>query len=333
MDTTPLRIEIVRSHSKALSSMSFESALLIAETLGHRYPDVTITHIDSESDLIALVDRSPDLVFLGMRYVRDDSELQAKIWISDALEKNGIRHTGSGKFSHRLEKNKHLAKQRIIESGLQTSPFQIIPREYEEVITEGKLDFPLFVKPSNKGGGQGIDEFSVVRTVEQLRTKVASIHNDHNADALVEEFLIGREFSIAVIADQDTQNLTAMPIELVAAKDANGEQMLSKNVKSSNTETVLAVTDPAERTKLQNFSINIFRALGARDYGRIDVRFDKFGVPQFLEANLLPSLIEGYGSFPKAYEMNVGHSYRTMLEHIVQLALNREPKAALSYEN
>ncbi|HEY8886678.1 MAG TPA: hypothetical protein VIM31_04245 [Candidatus Microsaccharimonas sp.] len=329
MPKLPLRIEVIRSNIKALSSMSLESADAIAETLLKHYSDVTVTNVDTELDLIALIARKPDLAFLGMNFVRTNDELNAKIWVSDMLEKNGIRHTGSGKFSHRLGLNKHLAKQRMIESGLQTSPFQIIRRENEEVINEGKLTFPLFVKPSNKGGGQGIDEFSVVRTVEELRTKVASIHERHHADALVEEFLVGREFSIAVIANHHSQKLTAMPIELVASIDSNGERMLSKIVKSSNAESVIAVTDQIERSRLQAFAINVFHALGARDYGRIDVRFDKFGVPHFLEANLIPSLIDGYGSFPKAYEMNLGLDYETMVMQIVRLALDRSESAIL----
>jgi D-alanine-D-alanine ligase len=272
MPTLPLRIEVVRSNTKGLGAMSLASATAIAETLQRHYSDVVVTDVSTESDLRALVARNPDLVFLGMYFVPSDSERHPKIWLSDILEKNGVGYTGSGKFSHRLGLNKHLAKQRIIEMGLKTSPFQIIRLENPDTVDRGSLSFPLFVKPSNKGGGQGIDEFSVVRTAEELRSKVASIHERQNTDALIEEFLVGREFSIAIIGNQDTNNLTAMPIELVAAKDSNGERMLSKIVKSANTEGVLEVTDTDERLVLKSFAINVFNALGARDYGRIDVR-------------------------------------------------------------
>lgn len=332
MPKQQLRIEVIRSNMKGLSAMSIESASMIVETLRRHYTDVVITNIDTESELSALVARKPDLAFLGMYYVHSDSKLHPKIWLSDVLEKNGIHYTGSSKFSHRLGLNKHLAKQRIIESGLQTSPFQIIRIKNEEIINEGALSFPLFVKPTNKGGGQGIDEFSVVRTVKELRAKVASVHNMHNTDALVEEYLVGREFSIAIIGNHRSGMLTAMPIELVATEDNNGDRMLSRTVKSSNCEGVLEVTDAGERSRLKVFAINAFRALGAQDYGRIDVRFDKFGVPHFLEANLIPSLIDGYGSFPRAYALNLGLNYETMLMQIVNLAVNREPKKILLFE-
>lgn len=326
MQKSPQRIEIVRTNIKALSSMSIKSAEAIAKTLQMYFDTVTIATIDTPKDLDALLARKPDLAFLGMHYVIDTAKFDAKIWLSDVLEQHGIAHTGSSKFAHRLGINKHLAKQRMIESGIQTSAYQIIAFGNNEVITEGTLTFPLFVKPTNKGGGQGIDEFSVVRTTEELRSKVQSIHENHHTDVLVEEYLGGREFSVAIIEDRKTHGLVAMPLELVARQNKNGERILGSALKSTNTTTILAVSDPVEHEKITSFAINAFTALGAHDYGRIDIRCDEFGVPHFLEANLIPSLIEGYGSFPKAYDLNIGLSYETMLLHVVGLALDKLPQ-------
>jgi len=324
MSKIPLRIEVVRSNITAYSSMGLKSATAIAHSLRRQYEQVIVTNVDNEYDLAMLIARQPDLVFLGMVFVRSENEPHAKIWVSEMLEKNSITHTGSNTSAHPLGLNKHLAKQRIIESGLQTSPFQIIARNSEVIINNEALIYPLFVKPTNKGGGQGIDEFSVVRTIEQLRTKVASIHTAQTTDALVERFLTGREFSIAIIGNPDSRELTAMPIELVVVKDINGERILSKVMKSQNVTDVRKIVDAAELMRIQTFAINIFQVLGARDYGRIDIRMDEFGTPHFLEVNLIPSLIENYGSFPKAYELNLGRSYETMLMQIVQLALARK---------
>ena len=329
MPKITLHIEVVRSTNKSLSSMSELSARAIVEVLRRHYSDVTMTNVDTLSDLHALIARAPGAVFLGMNYVYDDTGLGAKIWVSDMLEKHAIRHTGSGKLSHRLGLNKHLAKQRMIERGLQTAAFQIVRRGDEQIMNIGSLAFPLFVKPSNKGGGQGIDEFSVVHTIEELQSKITSIHDVEEADALIETYLQGREFSVAVIGSTKTNTLTAMPIELSATKDSNGDRMLSNLVKKADTETVTAVTDLIEHAKLTAFAIDVFHALGARDYGRIDVRFDSTGAPHFLEANLIPSLINGYGSFPKAYEMNLGRTYEDMVLQILHLALDHEPKKAL----
>jgi len=326
-----LRVEVVRSKVRAYSSMSEVSARAIVTTLQQYYTDVVLTNIDTQADLEALVERQPDLVFLGIHYVKDDTELATKIWASDVLEAHGIRHTGSQMLSHRLGVNKHLAKERMVENNLKTAAFQIVRRGDEKITDEGALHFPLFVKPSNKGGGQGIDEFSIVHTVKELQEKIASIHYDHESDALIETYLRGREFSVAVIDDSTTHQLTAMPIELIASKDSNGDRMLSRAVKTADEETtVLGVTDAAVHLKLTTFAIDAFRALGARDYGRIDVRFDDEGTPHFLEVNLIPSLIDNYGSFPRAYALNLGLGYEAMILHIVRLALAHETQATIA---
>jgi D-alanine-D-alanine ligase len=99
---------------------------------------------------------------------------------------------------------------------------------------------------------------------------------------------------------------------------------LSGQVKSENVEQVLEVTDLKVRSKVITLALAVFEALDARDYGRIDIRLDATGTPHFLEANLIPSLISGYGSFPKACLLNVGLDYEPMIMTIVNLALARQ---------
>ncbi len=94
--------------------------------------------------------------------------------------------------------------------------------------------------------------------------------------------------------------------------------------KLQNTEVVKEVSGYL-RDQICVLALDIFHTLGASDYGRIDIRLDEFGTPHFLEANLLPSLIAGYGSFPKACLLNNNLDYDSMLLNIVNLALNRMP--------
>ena len=325
MTKLPLRIEVVRSNSKTLSSMSEASAKAIVSTLQRHYTDVVLINVDNAIDINALIARAPDLVFAGIHFVENEAPLAGKVWLSDILDIHNIRYTGSIKGAHRLGLNKHLAKERIAESGLKTSPFSIVRREGESIMNKKDYSYPLFVKPSNKGGGQGIDEHSIVHNFEELESKTSMIHKVQKTDALIEQYLPGREFSVAVITDQKSGHLVAMPIELVATKDTNGDRMLSHRVKVSNAEDVVEVTNLIDRSKLTDFAIAIFEALGARDYGRIDIRYDQEETPHFLEANLIPSLIDGYGSFPKAYALNLGLTYDDMLLQIVSLAMQRTP--------
>lgn len=321
------RIEIVSSTKPGLSSMSQKSRDGVQAVLAEYYSHVRVTIVNDLKDLEALIVRQPDLVFLGMKFLPVHPELgwndPDKIWLADYLEQHDIIYTGSSQAAHELELNKPLAKQRALDAGLQTSPFYVALQNQSQVPQAQSLIFPLFIKPTNRGGGLGVDGYSVAHNYNEVQSKVLSITVNLQSDSLVEEYLPGREFSVAILSNEHKTGFSVMPIELIAPPDTNGDRFLSAEVKSSDSESFLAVEDSDLRTKVCALALNIFRALEARDYGRIDIRLDKFGTPQFLEANLLPSLINGYGNFPKACLLNIGMDYESMILTIVQLALKR----------
>ena len=321
-------IEIVRSTIAGLSSMSQVSCDAILAVLAKHYTKVGVTVVNNLSDLNALVDSGPDLVFIGMEFIPSDSDLgvddPVKIWITQYLDEHNISYTGSNHLAHELGRNKSLAKQRVVEAGLQTPLFSIIKQNESPIDVNSTLEFPLFVKPTNRGGGAGIDSDSVVYDFQQLLTKTRSITANLGSDSLVEEYLPGREFSVAILKDEHSDEYLVMPIELIAPLDARGARLLSGEVKSLNTEQAIKVTDKIIKAEVSELAISVFHALGARDYGRIDIRLDKYGTPHFLEANLIPSLISGYGSFPKACVLNIDLNYESMIMKITNLGLNRK---------
>lgn len=319
-------IEIVRSSSKGLSSMSQVSCDAIFDVLSMYFTNVGVTVVNNLSDLRTLTSKQPDLVFLGMEFVPTNPKLGTedpnKVWLSDYLDNQGIAYTGSNQVAHELERNKAMAKQRVLMADLKTPEYCIIERNRTFSNDDLTIGFPLFVKPANRGGGLGIDSDSVVHTFEQLQSKVHSIHTSLSSDALVEEYLNGREFSVAILKEVSTDEYSVMPIELIAPPDKNGRRMLGSKVKSLNVEQVLAVFDGDVKYRVMSLAMNVFIALGARDYGRIDIRLDADDKPYFLEANLIPSLISGYGSFPKACELNLGMDYDSMIIRITNLGLS-----------
>ncbi len=319
-------IEIVRSGKPRLSSMSQRSCNAIFNTLSKHYSRVGVTTVNNLTDLEALAVRQPDLVFLGMRFVPANSTSgsldHGRVSVATYLEDRGIACTGSGQAAHELEHDKSLAKQRALDAGLNTSPFYVIKQSQLQTLDNQPLRFPLFVKPTDRGGGSGIDSASLVRNFQDLKSKIQSIDTEFNSDSLVEEYLPGREFSVAILKNDEGLDYSIMSLELIAPL-IKGARLLSEDVKSSDAEQSIKVTDEIIKLKIDALAIDAFHALGARDYGRIDIRLDKFGAPNFLEANLIPSLISGYGSFPKACVMNLGLDYESMLLCIVRLGLKR----------
>jgi D-alanine-D-alanine ligase len=323
-------IQIVRSDIAGLSSLSRVSATAIQEVLARHYSQVQISHINSHAQLAALKDLSPDLVFLGMKFLPQSVYLGKtdlnKIWIADYLDDHAIRYTGSPGKAAQFDQDKSLAKRCIQRSGLNTSRFFITNPESLPSAAAMPFAYPVFIKPPKMGGGQGVDKHSVAHTYIDFCTKVSSIAEQHGAESLVEEYLTGREFSVAMLVSEQTGEVHAMPIELVSQKNERGDRMLSSEVKTANSETASAVDDSTVRSEVCQLAIEAFVALGGRDYGRIDIRLNSAGKPQFLEANLIPSIIDGYGSFPKACQLNADLGYEDMILQIVRLGFAHDTK-------
>jgi D-alanine-D-alanine ligase len=315
-------IAVVRSSDIWLSSLSQISCDGIVKLLKNFYEKVEVITVNNPLDLEKIVLAKPDLVFMGMKFVPSDHKLGLndpnKIWLSDYLDEHQISYTGSGQIAHELELNKHFAKQRVRDKGINTSNF-FVRDQLGTFATDSLLKFPLFIKPTNRGGGLGIDSDSLVNNYQQLEAKVLSIRLAHGSDSLVEEYLPGREFSVAILKDQTSKGYFTMPLELVAPKDAQGARILSQEIKAADQEDYLVITNQTIKKNVSELAMKVFKALGARDYGRIDIRLDGAGIPQFLEANLLPSLLDGYGNFPKACLLNLNLSYGDMILAITKL--------------
>ncbi len=319
-------IEIVRSTRSWPGSMRPEAAEAIYAALIKEYVSVDITIINDVTDLEALVERKPDLVFAGIKFTPITSEigLPDKIWLAEYLDQHGIAYTGSNQIAYMLDINKPLAKQRVLDVGLNTSPFCVVQKNQQYTSDDLTLAFPVFIKPADRGDGYGIDSNSVAHNFEQVQSKLRSITDSLQSDSLIEEYLPGREFSVAILKDEYSDDFFVMPLELVAPPDKHGVRILGKEVKSLDTERSMKIADEITKSRINRLAIDVFHALGAKDYGRIDIRMDKNGTPHFLEANLLPSLRSSPGNyFPKACLLNMNLSYEAVILRIARLGLAR----------
>ena len=321
--------------------MGKKSCDMIQETLLKYYDRVGITIVDNMDDLERLVSKQPDIVFLGMKKLPGSvTNEDPHVWISAYLSERGINYTGSTQPAIALDYDKNIAKEYVRSLNLSTAKFfTALPGQYtsQQALP---LQFPLFIKPSSEGGGSGIDNDSVVHTFQAFEAKVESIYTRFGTLSLIEEYLTGREFSVALLAGTNGEQLKAMPIELVAAANERGDRILGKDVKKEDSERVMSVAPGEARDRVIQLATDIFLGLGGRDYGRIDIRMDAHGNPFFLEANLVPGLIRATSYFTKACFLNEAMSYESMLRNIVEVGLTRsddlsveESDLLLSLEN
>lgn len=296
-------------------AIDLDEALVLKILSGH-YQSVRITPIRTRNDLVRLAERRPDLVFSGVKYFTFDGE---NLWLSDFLDLHEIAYIASGRSALEKEHDKANAKRIVLRADVASAEFFVAAPEDHNSAASLPLPFPLFVKPVIGGDSRGVDANSVVHDFESFQRKVLEIRDNQMSRSIAETYLSGREYSVGILENIGTGTLRAMPIEIVAAPNRNGDRILDFDVKKQDLETVAPVTDDALRRQLCIAATAAFRALGGRMLGRIDFKMDHENVPHFIEANLMPGLRKGY--FYRSCLLNLGMSYEAMILTIAENGL------------
>lgn len=321
-------IEIVTTPIAGLNLMPETTQNSIFETLNKHYSKVNLSVIEKESDLHKLVQNRPDLVFSGVKYVGFSSnstkrESSEKIWLTDFLDENNILYTGSSRKALELEFDKGKAKELIGNCGIKTAPYFIArPGQFNR--QQIPLEFPLFIKPLFEGDSRGIDSNSLVYDFESYERKVLSLFQDHKTSSLVEKYLSGKEYTVGLLQNFEDDTYQILPAEIIPQQDVNGVRFLGFDDKVNDQEVVLKITDKNINRAVSQLAEESFQALGAKGFGRIDIKIDNQGIPHFLEANLIPGLGRGY--FYRCYNLNTGLTHEDMILEITRKTLKLSEK-------
>jgi D-alanine-D-alanine ligase len=305
----------VNSHQDNVGIIIEEKNVL--RILSKRYKNVSITEINSEEDLEALVKRKPDLVFSGVKYFFFNNR---NIWLNDYLEMFEIPYIASSKTALDNESDKNKAKKIMQKNNISTADFFITNPGKHIKESSIPLEFPLFIKPVTGGDSRGVDKNSLVFNFEDFTAKVLDIKIKQNSPSIVETYLAGKEYSVGIFEDNTDGSLRAMPIEIVVKKNVDGHCILDFDVKKNDEEEVILVTDIEIFNKLSELAKNSFKALGGKSLGRIDIKMNHLGVPHFIEANLMPGLRKGY--FYRSCVLNLDMSYEDMIFSIANTGLS-----------
>lgn len=254
-----------------------------------------------------------------------DRELQ----IPAILEMLQIPYTGSSPLTHAFSLNKAKAKQIFIAEGIPTAPFQIIKNQ--DFVLSDKLKYPLIVKPVAQGSSMGITNKSVVYDIVSLKKQVKKIISAFEEAALVEPFLEGREFSIAMIGNPGEILPIIEPNHRILPKgylpfDSYEVKWYFEEQGHSNYLMCPAKIDANLELKIRKICHQVWEALEVLDWCRIDIKCDKENNPYVLEINspagLIPPEVSTTSYFPLAAR-TAGMNYEQMLLKIIKSALRR----------
>jgi len=240
------------------------------------------------------------------------------------IERMGFKHTGATADFIRLCIDKPHSTERLIQSGVPTPRYQV----FEHAEGEFRLEFPVIIKPSVEDASMGIDLDSVVSSREPLFNKIAYILKEYEQPAMVEEFVPGRELAVAIwgnevleilpIAEEDF-SWVKNPLERLLTYESKWktDSPYYKNIPAR----VPAELDQKDLQIVKKAAEASYRAMGLRDLGRVDIRFNN-QVPYVIDVNELPDLSPDAGFWNSARV--TGITYPHMVERILTYALKRE---------
>ncbi len=280
----------------------------------------------------ALRDFSPHICFnIAEGVIGDAREAQ----VPALLEMLNIPYTGSRLMANAIALDKTMTKHIWRDCGLPTAAFQEFTHPDQPL--QADMQFPLFIKPAREGSSMGISSQSIVQDEAALRRQVDWVIRKYNQPALVEEYLSGREFTVAILGHPDARQASFHP-ELYG--EDGFHRFLVQEIETSGSATPsvyshhlkkLDYDEPGSARfllpapisdemaqELYRLAIRAHQAIGALDFSRVDLRLNRFGQPCLIEINTLPGLVPGFSDLFTISERS-GLSYHDLILEILYL--------------
>jgi len=235
------------------------------------------------------------------------------------LDAYKIPYTFSDPLGQALTLHKGMTKNIIRGMGIPTPDFAVVGSV--EDIAKVNLPYPLFAKPIAEGTGKGITSVSKINSRQELQGVCLNILHSLKQPVLVETYLPGREFTVGILGTgRDARALGALEVILRPAAEKNAYSYENKEHYDKLVQYVLVTDDEARHA--MEISLMAWRGLDLKDAGRIDLRSDAGGVPNFMEVNSLAGLNPVRSDLPILCTQ-LGMSYHELISSIIESALER----------
>lgn len=273
-------------------------------------------------------DLKPDIVFNiaeGLSGVNRESQIPAM------LEMLRIPYTGSDALTLGICLDKARTKEILSYHNIPNAKFMMADKA--EAIPTNNFLYPVIVKPVSEGSSKGIFSSSLVKSHNKLNDEAIRIINQYNQPALIEEFLPGREFTVAIIGnDENAQvlpiieiNYEKFPAGVVPLYSYEAKWILDTKESDFNVFDCPAKIESKLADEISNIALKAYKVLNCKDWSRVDLRLDKNNVPNIIEINPLPGIMPDQNensSFPKAARA-AGMDYNQMIHSVLFAAADR----------
>ncbi len=286
-----------------------DGSLLAAGQEGTAAPSLDAVRALPESAMLEALQqpavRNADVVFIALHgKYGEDGVVQA------ALELMGKTYTGSGVLASALAMDKAMTKRVFEREALPTPHWMLLEAGVPGSAIDTTLlgGYPLVVKPNAEGSTLGL---SIVRHPSELEPAIHKA-GEHDSQVLVEQYIEGRELTVAVIGE------VAYPVVEIEPKSGLYDYT-SKYTKGMTTYTCPAALDKELSRHVRELAVEAAQVLGCRGVARVDFRLSEDDEPYLLEVNTLPGMTPT-SLVPMAAAAK-GLSYDQLVAKILDLAL------------
>jgi D-alanine-D-alanine ligase len=223
----------------------------------------------------------------------------------------GVPYTGCDAEASRIGFDKYLTKQRCVAAGVPTARFILL----DSTAASWPMGWnpPVVLKPARQGSSVGLQ--FVERVSDWSKALAESMRFD--SQVLMEEKIVGRECTVGILDDK--------PLPVVEVRPKTGVYDYQTKYTAGTTEYFCpAPFDEATTARVQEAGLGAFKAIGGRDYSRVDVIVKPDGEPIVLEVNTLPGMTDS-SLLPKAAAA-AGIGYAELCQRMVDMALRRAKK-------
>lgn len=242
-----------------------------------------------------------------------------------------VPYTASDPLALSLSLNKARAKEILSYHEVPTARFALV--DDMVALARVRLPYPLFVKPVAEGSGKGIFANNLCRNRAQLRERVSFLLERYRQPVLVETYLPGPEFTVAILGNGPDAyclpvvgfDFSTLPPGVTPVYGYEAKWIWDTAEHQLDIFECPARIPEKTYRHIELVALDAYHALGCRDWCRIDVRLDESGVPNVVELNPLPGIIPDprmNSCFPKAARA-AGYSYEELIQEVVRIAWKR----------
>jgi D-alanine-D-alanine ligase len=295
-----LKIAVMLGGPSAEREVSLRSGAGVAKalrSLGH-----AVSELDPSQENWALPEGT-EVVFLALHGTYgEDGTVQRR------LDELGVPYTGCDAEASRIGFDKCLTKQRCVAADVPTARFILL--DSSTASWPMGWNPPVVLKPARQGSSVGLQ--FVERVSDWSKALAESMRFD--SQVLMEEKIAGRECTVGILDDQ--------PLPLVEVRPKTGIYDYQTKYTAGTTEYLCpAPFDEATTARVQAAGLGAFKAIGGRDYSRVDVIVKPTGEPVVLEVNTLPGMTDS-SLLPKAAAA-AGIGYAELCQRMIDMALRR----------